>query len=230
MRIRCLQHVPFEGPAAIAEWAGSRGHDLAVTESWREAMPAPDAFDALVVMGGPMGVHDEAELPWLRGEKALIRAAIDADRMVVGVCLGAQLMADVLGARVYRNAHREIGWLPVDLTPAARACGLFDGMPDRPVVFQWHGDTFDLPAGAAPLASSGGCRNQAFLAGRRALALQFHFESTAAGVESLLVHCAGEMTPGPYVQSASAIRAAIPDGVRRTNGWLFTVLDRLAAA
>jgi GMP synthase-like glutamine amidotransferase len=229
MRIQVLQHVPFEGPGAIGRWAEARGHPLAVTEAWREAMPGVGSFDALVVMGGPMGVHDEADLPWLRGEKALIRAAIAADRMVVGVCLGAQLMADVLGARVYRNTHREIGWLPVDLTPAARAPGLFDGLPDRPVVFQWHGDTFDLPVGAAHLASSEGCRAQAFLAGRRALALQFHFESTEGGVESLLVHCAGEMTPGPYVQDAATIRAATAEGVRRTNAWLFTVLDRLAA-
>ena len=230
MRIRCLQHVPFEGPAAIADWVSARGHAMAITEAWRETMPGIDAFDALVVMGGPMGANDDAELPWLRGEKALIRAAIAADRRVVGVCLGAQLMADALGARVYRNAHREIGWLPVELTPAARTSGLFDGLPDRPVVFQWHGDTFDLPPGSVHLASSEGCRNQAFLAGRRALALQFHFESTAAGVESLIAHCAGEMTPGPYVQDAASIRAATAEGVRRTNAWLFTVLDRLAAA
>ena len=230
MRIRCLQHVPFEGPGAIGDWAATRGHDLATTEAWRETLPGVDSFDALVVMGGPMGVHDEADLPWLRGEKTLLRSAIDAGRMVVGVCLGAQLMADVLGARVYRNPHREIGWLPIDRTPAAKASGLFDGLPERPVVFQWHGDTFDLPAGAVHLASSEGCRTQAFLAGRRALALQFHFESTAAGVESLLEHCAGEMTPGPYVQTAEVIRAATADGVRRTNAWLFNVLDRLAAA
>ena len=229
MRIRCLQHVPFEGPAAIGDWAAARGHEMTVTEAWRDAMPGTEAFDALIVMGGPMGVHDEATLPWLAGEKALIRAALAADRMVVGVCLGAQLMADALGARVYRNAHREIGWLPVDLTPAARASGFFEDLPDRPVVFQWHGDTFELPAGSVHLASSEGCRIQAFLAGHRGLALQFHFESTAAGVEALLRHCADEMTPGPYVQTADAIRAATAENVRRTHGWLFSILDRLAA-
>lgn len=230
MRIRCLQHVSFEGPGAIGDWALARGHELTIAEAWHVPTPGLESFDALIVMGGPMGVHDEMELPWLRDEKALIRSAMDAGRMVVGICLGAQWMADVLGTRVYRNAHREIGWLPVDLTEAARATGLFHGLPDRPVVFQWHGDTFDLPADAIHLASSEGCRNQAFLAGRRALALQFHFESTAAGVEALLTHGAGEMTPGPYVQTAEAVRAATPEGVRRTNAWLFTVLDRLAAA
>jgi GMP synthase-like glutamine amidotransferase len=193
-------------------------------------MPAAESFDALIVMGGPMGVRDDTGLPWLRDEKALIRSAIDTGRMTVGICLGAQLMADVLGARVYRNAHREIGWMSVDLTAAAKTTGLFRGLPDRPVVFQWHGDTFDLPAGAVHLASSEGCCNQAFLAGRRALALQFHFESTEAGVEALIGHCANELTPGAYVQTIDAIRAATPEGVRRANAWLFTVLDRLAAA
>jgi GMP synthase-like glutamine amidotransferase len=230
VRILCLQHVSFEGPGAIGDWAVARGHEFQIAEAWRAPMPALESLDMLIVMGGPMGVHDETVLPWLRGEKALIRSAIDAGRRVVGICLGAQLMADVLGARVYRNEHREIGWLPVDLTAAAKSTGLFEGLPDRPVVFQWHGDTFDLPAGAIRLASSGGCRTQAFLAGRRALALQFHFESTAAGVEALLVQCAGEMTPGPYVQTAEAVLAATAEGVRRTNAWLFTVLDRLAVA
>jgi len=185
VRIRCLQHVSFEGPGAICDWALARGHEMEITEAWRAPMPGVESFDALIVMGGPMGVHDELELPWLHGEKTLIRSAIDTSRMVVGICLGAQLMADVLGARVYRNAHREIGWLPVDLTAAATTTGIFRGLPDRPVVFQWHGDTFDLPAGAVRLASSEGCCNQAFLAGRRALALQFHFESTGAGPVSL---------------------------------------------
>lgn len=230
MRILCLQHVSFEGPGAIGDWAVARGHEFQVAEAWHAPVPALESLDMLIVMGGPMGVHDETGLPWLRDEKALIRSAIDAGRRVVGVCLGAQLMADVLGARVYRNEHREIGWLPVDLTAAAKSTGLFEGLPDRPVVFQWHGDTFDLPAGAIRLASSGGCRTQAFLAGRRALALQFHFESTVAGVEALLAQCAGEMTPGPYVQTVEAVRAATVEGVRRTNAWLFTVLDRLAVA
>lgn len=230
MRILCLQHVSFEGPGAIGDWAVARGHEFQVAEAWHAPMPALESLDMLIVMGGPMGVHDETGLPWLRDEKALIRSAIDAGRRVVGICLGAQLMADVLGARVYRNEHREIGWLPVDLTAAAKSTGLFEGLPDRSVVFQWHGDTFDLPAGATRLASSGGCRTQAFLAGRRALALQFHFESTVAGVEALLAQCAGEMTPGPYVQTVEAVRAATVEGVRRTNAWLFTVLDRLAVA
>lgn len=229
MRLGCLCHVPFEGPGAIGTWAAARGHDLSVAEAWREPMPGVECFDGLVIMGGPMGAHDETTFPWLRGEKALIRSAVDAERMVVGVCLGAQLMADALGARVYPNAHREIGWMPIDLTSAARSTGLFERLPDRLTVFQWHGDTFDLPVGAVHLASSEGCRNQAFLAGRSALALQFHLESTGVGVEALLDHCAGDMEPARYVQDAAAIRAVTAGNVGRTNAWLFDILDRLCA-
>jgi GMP synthase-like glutamine amidotransferase len=229
MRIHCLQHVPFEGPAGIADWAEARGHELSVTRLYTGAAPpSPDAFDWLVVMGGPMGVHDEAEHPWLGAEKALLREAIASGKTIIGVCLGAQLLAEALGARVYRNAEKEIGWLPIELTGEGRASSLFGFLPGHIEVFHWHGDTFDAPPGAVHLARSQGCANQAFLWGERVLGLQFHVETTPESLRALVEHGADDIVPGPYVQSAERMLAASREDFERINGALFGVLDRLA--
>ena len=229
MRIHCLQHVPFEGPAGIADWTEARGHELSVTRLYTGAAPpSPDAFDWLVVMGGPMGVHDEAEHPWLVPEKALLFEAIAAGRTIIGVCLGAQLLAGALGARVYRNAEKEIGWLPIELTGEGRASSLFGFLPGSIVVFHWHGDTFDLPPGAVHLARSQGCANQAFVWDGRVLGLQFHVETTPESLRALVEHGADDIVPGPYVQSAERMLAASGEDFERINGALFGVLDRLA--
>jgi GMP synthase-like glutamine amidotransferase len=229
MRIHCLQHVPFEGPAGIAEWAERRGHDLAVTHLYDgAALPGPDAFDWLVVMGGPMGVHDEAEHPWLAAEKVLLHEAIAAGKTIIGVCLGAQLLADALGARVYRNAEKEIGWLPIELTEQGQGSALFGFLPERIEVFHWHGDTFELPPGAVHLARSQGCANQAFLWDGRLLGLQFHVETTQESLRELVEHGADDIVPGPFVQSAERMLAASGEDCERIHGALFGVLDRLA--
>jgi GMP synthase-like glutamine amidotransferase len=129
MRLRCLQHVPFEGPEEIAHWAGERGHTLGITKLFRDE-PLPDAgeFDSLIVMGGPMSVHDEHLYPWLAGEKSLIARCLQERRFVLGICLGSQLLAEGLGTRVYRNAFKEIGWLPVRLRAGAAAGSLLEGL------------------------------------------------------------------------------------------------------
>jgi GMP synthase-like glutamine amidotransferase len=228
MRIHVLQHVPFEGPAAIADWAGRRGHALAVSHLYQnDPLPALADFDRLVVMGGPMSVGDTDAYPWLADELQYIAEAIAAGRSVIGVCLGAQLIAAALGARVYRGAHKEIGWFPVRLTGQGRALDLCDGLPAEQPVFHWHGDTFDLPAGAVHLAETDACANQAFLFGGRVLGLQFHLESTPASVAAICEHCADEIVAARWVQTAAEMRAADPDfyaGIRRT---LELLLDRL---
>ncbi|WP_295882901.1 type 1 glutamine amidotransferase [uncultured Thiohalocapsa sp.] len=230
MQIHVLQHVPFEGPAGIADWAQRRGHALAVSQLYAgDALPAPGEFDRLVVMGGPMSVGDAHAYPWLADELRFIADAIASGKSVVGVCLGAQLIAAALGARVYRHAHKEIGWVPVRLAARGRALDLCDGLPAEQTVFHWHGDTFDLPAGAVHLAQSEACANQAFLVGGRVLGLQFHLESTPASVAALCEHCADEIVPGRWVQSAAEMRAAEPElyaGIGRT---LELLLDRLPA-
>ncbi len=208
-RIHCIQHVPFESPAHIGEWAVAHGHELSVCRIFDgDAVAAPDRFDALVIMGGPMGVHDDARLAWLIEEKNAIQAAIIAERRVLGVCLGAQLIAHVLGARVHRNRFKEIGWFRVESTEAGRSHERYS-LPSRFVAFHWHGDTFDLPAGAVHLARSEACEFQAFAVGAHVLGIQFHLEMGPDGVDALIDNCGPDLGSGPYVQSPDEIRAGL---------------------
>ena len=228
MRIHCLMHVPFEGPYGIGDWAAARGHTLDLTPLYEGGQPPdPAQFDWLVIMGGPMSVGDEAEYPWLVVEKDLIRRAIAAGRTLVGVCLGAQLIAEVLGGRVYRNREKEIGWMPIEWTAAGQGSPVTGFLPPTLTAFHWHGDTFELPAGAVHLARSAACEHQAFLYDGRVLGLQFHLESTPESVAGICAGCADELVPGPYVQGAERILAATAQDYARLNAALFGILDRL---
>ena len=228
MRMTVLQHVPFEGPAGIADWAERRGHRLSTLALYDgDPLPEPSEYDWLIAMGGPMSVGDQSQYPWLAREKAAIRAAIDAGRTVVGVCLGAQLIAQVLGARVFPNAHKEIGWMPITLTEQGRTSDLFGFLPASFEVFHWHGETFELPAGAIPLASSAACANQAFLYADRVLGLQFHVESTQQSVAAIVRECAQELTSAPYIQTAQRMLSASPEDYAALQRVLVGILERL---
>lgn len=230
MRIHVLQHVPFEGPAGIGDWATGKGHPITTTHLFEDArLPDQKDFDWLVVMGGPMGIHDEDHYPWLVQEKEFLREAIASGKTVIGVCLGAQLIADALGARVYRNEHKEIGWFPIELTEQGQASSVVMFLPRRFEVLHWHGDTFDLPEGAVHLARSDGCEHQGFLYERRVLGLQFHLESTPASVADLVANCASEIVPAEYVQDAERMLAATEGDYVRINRALFGILERLSA-
>lgn len=228
MQIHVVQHVPFEGPASFADWALDRRHQLTTTRLYQgDALPEiDDSWDWLLVMGGPMNVYEEARYPWLAAEKAFIGRAIAAGKTVIGVCLGAQLIAAALGARVRRAIEKEIGWFPVDLTRQGRDSLFGDVLPERFVAFHWHGDTFDIPAGAPPLASSAVCPNQAFLYQGRVLGLQLHMEVTPESVAHLLAHCGDELVPGRYVQTAAAIQAGAAHCMRLKE-LLWRLIDRL---
>lgn len=206
MRMHYLQHVAFEGPAAIADWARDRGHALTGTRLDRGApLPRLADFDWLVVMGGPMGVADVGEYSWMTAELRLIREAVETGKIVLGVCLGAQLIAHAVGARVYRASNREIGWFPVEAIDG-EVEDAFDGLPPRFTPLHWHGDTFELPAGAIHLARGPACPNQAFQLGPRVLGLQFHLEATPESVGALVDHCAEEIGDGPWEMAPEAIR------------------------
>jgi GMP synthase-like glutamine amidotransferase len=227
MRVHYLQHVHFEGLGYLEPWLHEGGHQVAATRLFAgDRLPEVDAFDWLIIMGGPMGANDEANFEWIGPEKRLVRQAIDAGKHVLGICLGAQLIAAAMNARVFKNREREIGWFDVNAErQTARPTSV--NVPDRFLAFHWHGDTFDLPNGAIHLASSEACRNQAFAIGERVLALQFHLETTESSAAALVENCGDELTAGRFVQSAAemmsrpdrfaAIHATISELL---TGWL----------
>ena len=224
MRIHCLQHVAFEPAGRIGAWADERGHEFAVTRLFAgEPLPELSTLDALVVMGGPMGVHDESEHPWMRGEKHLVGVALEAGRPVFGVCLGAQMIAHVSGARVYRNRFQEIGWFPVEATEVGveRLA-----LPRRFDAFHFHGDTYQLPAGALNLAHTDACEQQMFMLGERVIGIQFHLEVAPDEIAAMLA-AAGELPAGPYVQTAGRMTRAA-DACAESHRLLDAVLDRWA--
>lgn len=228
MRIHYLQHVPFEGPAYIGEWAGRNGHELSGTALYNGGTPPdPAGFDCLVVMGGPMGVDDISQYAWLAPEKRFIEAAIHAGKQVLGICLGAQLIAQVLGARVFRNKEKEIGWYPVTVTATAGQAKMGGIFPETFQAFHWHGDTFDLPAGAVHLARSEACRHQAFSCGENILALQFHLESTRESIDLLIENCGDEMVAGKYIQSEEMLRRQ-SERIGPSNGLMKSILEGIA--
>ena len=229
MRIHYVQHVPFEDLANIRPWAEAKGHVLSGTALHAGApLPSMDAFDWLIVLGGPMGVHDEAAHPWLRAEKALIKEAIAAGRRVLGICLGAQLIADALGAKVGPNACKEVGWHPVKLTQEGRQSPLFAGVPPSFDAFHWHGDAFAIPEGAVHAAKSAACPHQAFTYGDSVLALQFHLETSEAAAARLMAHCPQDMGAGGHSQREDAIRQGFAH-IPRMTAIMTALLDNLEA-
>ena len=228
MNIHYLQHVPFESLGSIAAWAHKRGDQVSATHLYQsELLPSLESFDWLVVMGGPMGVYDEAEYPWLTDEKRFIEQVIAVGKTVLGVCLGSQLIACVLGARVHRNAEKEIGWFPIQLTDEAKSSALFSDLPTTQDVFHWHADMFDLPAGAIHMARSAACEHQAFVLDERVVGLQFHLETTKQSAQGLIQNCHNELIPARFIQTAEEM---IADERRFTaiNRTLEQLLDRLA--
>jgi GMP synthase (glutamine-hydrolysing) len=228
IKIHYLQHVPFEGLASIERWAKTRGHWLSVTKFYQnEPLPPVDEIDWLVVLGGPMNIYEEDRYPWLSREKRFIEQVISKEKVVLGICLGSQLIADVLGARVFRNRYKEIGWFPIEFTPEAQTLPLFNFLPPRLTVFHWHGDTFELPQDAVWLARSEGCQNQAFLYKEKVLGLQFHLESTKESVEQLLNNCADELVEGRYIQKPDEMLSRETD-FEKINQALQGILDRMS--
>ncbi|HWK55200.1 MAG TPA: type 1 glutamine amidotransferase [Hyphomicrobiales bacterium] len=226
MRVHVLQHVPFEGLGSIEPWLRAR-HATVTTTCFFEAsatLPALSEFDVLVALGGPMSVNDEAELPWLREEKRFVREAVQAEKAVLGICLGAQLIAAALGARVYPGPEREIGWFPIQAREHGKHTFKF---PEQIQAFHWHGETFDLPPGAVHLARSEACVHQAFQIGTRTLGLQFHLETTPQSADAIITHCRHELTPDRYVQSEAQLRAAPAPRYAEINGLMDAVLAYL---
>ncbi len=223
LRIHYLQHVPFEKPGYIEAWAMAGGYPLTGTLLFGGGLiPSVDDFDWLVVLGGPMNIYEEEKYAWLKGEKAFISEAIAARKYVIGVCLGAQLVADALGAKVAPNPKKEIGWYPVASTGVKHPFA--SSLPSYFEAFHWHGDTFELPEGAVHLYQTEACPNQAFLFGDRVLGFQFHLEATPSTVSELLENSRDEIGEGDFVQTEDEIISKTRL-CAQTNGHMKTMLD-----
>jgi GMP synthase-like glutamine amidotransferase len=218
-----LQHHPIEGPGNLTPWLANHATSSQLVRlDTGEECPPPEVVDLLIVLGGPMSVNDEGEFPWLLAEKVFIRQVIDRNRPVLGICLGSQLIASALGAEVRANPQKEIGWLPIE--------GIEVNAPfaiPTTTVFHWHGDTFDLPAGAILLARSVACAHQAFCYKEKVLALQFHLETTPELVKLFIENGRDELEPAPFIQSAEAILSAPVDLYRAGNELLTDLLNQL---
>ncbi|HII80157.1 MAG TPA: amidotransferase [Methanosarcina sp.] len=227
MKIHVLQHSALNTLGSIEEYAGIKSCPLESTRFYESKNPPSlGSFDLLIIMGGPMGIYDYEENPWLRDEKAFIEKAIKAGKSVLGICLGAQLLADVLGARVYENGHREMGWFPVKAVRTEENKPEFlKGLPEEITVFHWHSRTFDLPEGVLHLFRSEGCENQGFIYGGRVVALQFHPEATDERIKTMIVRFGPGTGDEPFVQKKEEMLGQ-NDYLASTKEFMFTVLDR----
>jgi GMP synthase (glutamine-hydrolysing) len=217
-----LQHIDVEGPGLLGTALRRRGIELRTVRTHAgEPVPARCDADALVVMGGPMGVYESDRYPHLTDEMRLIESTVAAGKPTIGTCLGSQLLAAALGARVYPNTRKEIGWHDVELTDAARDDALLGAAPRRFTPVHWHGDVFDLPAGAVHLAASAITAHQAYRYGANAYGLLFHLELDRAHLDSWMTAFAAELAeagiaPGEITADADrrlAASAAIGAGV-----------------
>ena len=197
-----FQHDPFEDLGFFAEVLEKQHAAYRVVRLFHDEMPEEnwEQVKALIILGGPMNVDDESSFPILRWEKRIIRAAIDEAVPILGICLGAQLIATTLGAAVFHGAVKEIGWSPISITPMAKSIPYSATCPRTPTVFQWHGDGFELPSAAILLASSQHYRTQAFRLGKTIYGLQFHLEVTPRMIERWLDERTKDLALAPYVQ------------------------------
>ena len=228
MRLHYLQHVPFENPGSILTWAKENNWVITNTQLYNhDPLPKQEEFDWLVVMGGPMNIYEEEKYPWLADEKKFLRAAIASGKVIIGLCLGGQLIADVIGGKVTQNPCKEIGWLPVRLSEEALSSPLFSFFPKQPIVFQWHGDTFSvLPEDAKCIAESDGCKQQAFVYKNRVFGFQYHLENTLSIIKGLVENCGDEMVPDVYVQTPEELLAH-PEYIEQDNKWMHMFLTQL---
>ena len=225
MKLHLLEHDPLDlSDTNMTRWARAKGYPLAQTYVCNnEKLPALDDFDWLMVMGGSPHAWQEDSLPWLAPEKEFIAAALEGNKVIFGVCFGAQLLAEALGGQVFQNEQAEIGWHEVSLTPQGRDSFLFRNIPQKFLSFHWHKDHFSLPSGCTRLAASEPTPNQAFvMQGRPIAAVQFHPEYTRNMVGRFARKWGHEWQPGPFVPGQAAVitqTEAMPD-----TYWLMAAL------
>ncbi len=226
MKVHALYHVEFEGLGSIKDWIQKNNLPLSETHLYNgEKLPPVNEFDILIIMGGPMNIYEEDKYSWLKKEKTFIKNAIESNKKVIGICLGAQLIAEVLQSKIYRNKYKEIGWFPIQFSKEITKY-TFKGIDlKEAVVFHWHGDTFDLPKSAILFANSIGCKNQGFLYKKNVMALQFHLEVNHASLDEMIKNGASELTSDSFIQSAEKITEIAPKYIKGNNQLLEKLLD-----
>lgn len=229
MRAHYLQHVPFEGLGSIESWLQNAGYEISSTQFFNSGvLPEIKDIDLLIVMGGPMSVNDEAEYPWLLEEKDFIRSIIGTGKPVLGICLGAQLVANAMGGEVFPNSVKEIGWFPIEAVKSESNSAF--QLPKEAEGFHWHSETFNLPEGAVQIAKSKGCNNQAFQIGSNVIGLQFHLETTSISAQAIVENCKDELVDGEYIQSEADILSAPQERYSSTNSLMGKILEHLHAS
>lgn len=229
MNVHFLQHVPYEGLGYIQTWLQQQQHTISATKFYERDhfLPPINNLDALIVMGGPMGIDDEQQFPWLAAEKDFINHCITTGKKVLGICLGAQLIAGCLGASVQPAPNKEIGWFPVmPVLHTNNKSWLPELFKEGPVVFHWHGDQFALPQNCVDLLYTTANQHQAFMHTDNIIGLQFHLEVTPVNLEAMLLHGAGELTPLAYIQTAAAIKEQSQVHINHCNRLMGQVLQR----
>jgi len=225
-RIHIFQHVRFENPGCIENWIKDKTYYMTKTEFFTAGkIPPVSDIDWLIIMGGHMGVYDTAVFPWLIDEKEFIRQAIDNGKVVIGICLGSQLIAEVLGGTVSMNRETEIGWFPVKKVITGDDVPLFHIFNDTETVFHWHGDTFTIPEGAIHGLSSSACKNQSFVYREKVLGLQFHIEVTEELLNAFL-ESDDELIPASFIQSVDQIKKGYFN-IKRNNEIMYSILEEL---
>ncbi len=224
--IHYFQQQEHEDNGSIQAWAERRQYNLRVTNFFKgEKNPDQMDTDLLIILGGSMNVYEDKKYPWLKEEKRCISRAIGKGTRVLGICLGAQLAADALGAGIRKNEHTEIGWHKVHLIESVSNHPVFQDIPGEFLCMHWHEDTFDIPGGAVRIAESKACRNQGFLWKQQVLGLQFHLEFTPDTLNRI-IHANTELEKAPFVQSALEIHCVSLQQYNKCNQMLEKIMDR----
>ncbi|MFP8965025.1 type 1 glutamine amidotransferase [Pokkaliibacter sp. CJK22405] len=227
MHVQVLQHAPFEDIGNMRHWLAERGAHFHYTRLFdNEPLPPASEPDFLIILGGPMSVHDEATLPWLVPEKAFIAEYLALGKPALGICLGAQLIAVTQNATVNAGKATEIGWFALSSTAGADEAGY--QLPQGITVMHWHNETFSIPAGAVLLGSTEVCANQGFRLGEKVLGFQFHLELDRPSLEKMIAHEGEELAEqGAYIQTAEAMLNVPDETFHRCDAEMGRVLAAL---
>lgn len=223
MHLHFIQHVSFEYPGSLIDWADEYGHTYSFTKIFEnEVYPPIHSFDMLIVMGGPMGVYEENEYAWMKTQKQFLKEVIASKKKLLGICLGSQFIAEALGAKVYKHTYNEIGWFDVY---KKEKHAVTENLPETCMAFHWHGDTFSLPEGAVQLFRSNACGQQGFIYSDHVMALQFHPEINAKLLYSMIEHERHELVKADFVQEEEDIKKLGEKYLPAQKQFIYSLMD-----